>query len=198
MHAHHLVIHSCISIDIHIHSLTHIYIYRCASRAWVDKEGLSRRKMRQREWGDKSLCLRQSAGLRGIGLPPMALIVLVFSFMLSSSPTECGIPLLHDVGVGGDRDKSKTCTHFSEMVSPSHGEVVAAKHFVLHVRCLAECGVTGAHVKIYLNEVTRNTHTHPLSFVFSLTHACTHARTHARTHTHLNALTLLEGMKLVT
>ena len=164
MHAHHLVIHSCIYIDIHIHSLTHIYIYRCASRAWVDKEGLSRRKMRQREWGDKSLCLRQSAGLRGIGLPPMALIVLVFSFMLSSSPTECGIPLLHDVGVGGDRDKSKTCTHFSEMVSPSHGEVVAAKHFVLHVRCLAECGVTGAHVKIYLNEVTRNTHT--------LSHSC--------------------------
>jgi len=80
----------------------------------------------------------------------LALLLLAW---LAAVPARAGIPILHQAHVGADPDHSHGCTHFSEIVSPSHGEVVSGRHFTLHVRCLAECGVGGAHVKIFLNEV---------------------------------------------
>jgi hypothetical protein len=61
-----------------------------------------------------------------------------------------GLPFMRP---GGGDAPQPGCRHYSEIVSPSHGEIVTPAHFVLHVRCLAECGVSGAHVKIFLNEV---------------------------------------------
>lgn len=88
----------------------------------------------------------------------LALLLLAW---LASVPTESGIPILHHTHVGAGPEKGQGCTHFSEIVSPSHGEVVSRKHFTLHVRCLAECGVAGAHVKVYLNEVRASLHLFP-------------------------------------
>ena len=103
---------------------------------------------------------------------------------LASVRVQAGIPLVHSKLVGADADQA--CSHFSEIVAvsvlpvlpyptahmfhcltweratnkqPSHGDVVSERHFVLHVRCLAECGIQPQDsVKIYLNE---ELHPHP-------------------------------------
>lgn len=44
------------------------------------------------------------------------------------------------------------CTHFSEILSPSAGEVVSPNYFELRLRCRRECGVQGARIQLFLNE----------------------------------------------
>lgn len=75
----------------------------------------------------------------------------MLAWWLVAVPVQSGLPFMRDVR--NMLPAGSGCSHLSEIVSPSHGEIVTVEHFVLHVRCLAECGVSGAHVKIYLNEV---------------------------------------------
>ena len=78
-------------------------------------------------------------------------LLAVLAWWLVAVPVQSGLPFMRDVS--NMLPAGSGCSHLSEIVSPSHGEIVTVEHFVLHVRCLAECGVSGAHVKIYLNEV---------------------------------------------
>lgn len=79
-------------------------------------------------------------------------LIITFFFTFPSFGN-AGIPFFNSADDNAaSKSQFKACSHFSELVSPSNGEIVASGNFVLYVRCLEECGVQGATISIFLNE----------------------------------------------